>query len=104
MSDEGRIPLERFGEAFLTHVVTPERIRTSLEKAAGRPFEVGPLRPIGIAPISVTGAGRLAAVRVDRGETAADYEAEIRVTTELSIAIAGIAHGYTGEIRIRLHL
>jgi hypothetical protein len=104
MDEPRRIPLEEFGEAFLAHVVTTERIRASLERAAGKPFEVPALRPIALAPIVVRGAGRVTAVQVDRAGTRGDYGAEIRVTTELVIAIAGIEHRYAGEIAVRLHL
>ena len=104
MSESRRIPLEELGEAFLTHIVTPERIRAALEKAVSRPFEVGPLRPIAIAPVVANASGRVVTVTVERVGTRGDFAAEIRATFDLAISIAGIEHRYTGEITVRLRL
>ena len=104
MDGSRRIPLEEFGEKFLEHVVTPARIRTALENAASRPFDVGPLRPIGVVPVTARASGRVVAVQVDRSGTRGDFAAEIRASVELAISIAGIEHRYTGTITVRLRI
>ena len=104
MDEPRRIPLEEFGEAFLAQVVTPARIRTALENAASRPFDVGPLRPIAVVPVTARASGRVAAVQVESSGTRGDFGAEIRAAVELAISIAGIEHRYTGTITVRLRI
>ena len=96
---------ERFGVNFVTLAVTPERIKAAVTDAAGRPFQIGPMRsgPGGIAVVSAK--GRIGTVDVQQLEGHdLNFVARLPIDLDLEVQLAGVPQRYAGDIEVRLSL
>ncbi len=96
---------ERFGVNFVALAVTPERIRSAVMEAAGRPLQIGPMPagPGGLA--SVTAKGHVGLVDVEKLEGHdLRFLATLPIDLDLEIKLAGVPQRYKGDIEVRLSL
>ncbi|MGK8501265.1 hypothetical protein [Nocardia asiatica] len=94
----------RFGHRFFSRLVTRERVYDVVERLAGRPIEVGPLRtgPRAGAVVTVRGAVRLPRL-VDRSADPVAFDLTLPVSLDITVDVLK-ANRYRADLEVPLVL
>ncbi|WP_043731438.1 hypothetical protein [Nocardia asiatica] len=94
----------RFGHRFFSRLVTRERVLDVVERLAGRPIEVGPLRtgPRASAVVTVRGAVRLPRL-VDRSADLVAFDLMLPVSLDITVDVLK-ANRYRADLEVPLVL
>ena len=113
VSDGDAIPFSQFGHSFVTEIVTPERIASTIAAVVGERVEVGPMAGGPANAARATMRGELAGVDVEglsgEGEGDGDgnvlrFLATVRLDCTLAVKAPAINKRYRGTLTIPLRL
>ncbi|WP_330228645.1 hypothetical protein OHA40_21275 [Nocardia sp. NBC_00508] len=95
---------DEFGHRFFSHIVTRQRVFDVVERLAGRPIEVGPLRagPRGAATVTVRGAVRIPRL-ADRSAEPVAFDLTLPVSLDITVDILK-ANRYRADVEVPLVL
>ncbi|WP_040782329.1 hypothetical protein [Nocardia pneumoniae] len=95
---------DEFGHRFFSHIVTRQRVFDVVERLAGRPIEVGPLRtgPRGAATVTVHGAVRVPKL-ADRSAEPVAFDLTLPVSLDITVDVLK-ANRYRADVEVPLVL
>ncbi|MFE7743472.1 hypothetical protein [Nocardia sp. NPDC057455] len=98
------IGYDEFGHRFFARIVTRERVSDVVERLAGRPIEVGPLRtgPRASAVVTVRGAVRMPRL-VDRSADPVAFDLTLPVSLDITVDVLK-ANRYRADVEVPLVL
>lgn len=98
------IGYDEFGHRFFTRIVTRERVSDVVERLAGRPIEVGPLRtgPRASAVVTVRGAVRMPRL-ADRSADPVAFDLTLPVSLDITVDVLK-ANRYRADVEVPLAL
>ncbi|BDT95990.1 MULTISPECIES: hypothetical protein [Nocardia] len=98
------IGYDEFGHRFFSRIVTRERVHDVVERLAGRPIEVGPLRtgPRASAVVTVRGAVRMPRL-TDRSADPVAFDLTLPVSLDITVAVLK-ANYYRADVEVPLVL
>lgn len=93
-----------FGHRFFARIVTRERVFDVVERLAGRPIEIGPLRtgPRNSATVTVRGSVRVPQL-ADRSDDAVSFDLVVPVSLDITVDVLKANH-YRADVEIPLVL
>ncbi|MFQ6325951.1 hypothetical protein ACLMAL_07410 [Nocardia sp. CWNU-33] len=93
-----------FGHRFFARIVTRERVFDVVERLAGRPIEIGPLRtgPRNSATVTVRGSVRVPQL-ADRSDDAVSFDLVVPVSLDITVEVLKANH-YRADVEIPLVL
>ncbi|MFE7799824.1 hypothetical protein [Nocardia sp. NPDC057440] len=93
-----------FGRRFFARIVTRERVFDVVERLAGRPIEIGPLRtgPRNSATVTVRGSVRVPQL-ADRSDDAVSFDLVVPVSLDITVEVLK-ANRYRADVEIPLVL
>ncbi|MBF6466466.1 hypothetical protein IU427_14945 [Nocardia beijingensis] len=98
------IGYDEFGHRFFSRIVTRDRVHDVVERLAGRPIEVGPLRagPRAGAVVTVRGAVRMPRL-TDRSANPVAFDLTLPVTLDITVDVLK-ANRYRADVEVPLVL
>ncbi|WP_227996572.1 hypothetical protein [Nocardia australiensis] len=98
------IGYEEFGHRFFTHLVTKDRVFDVVERMAGRPIEIGPLRTGPRNSVTVTVRGAVGVPQlVDRSDEVVSFDVTVPVSLDITVDVLQ-ANRYRADLDIPLVL
>lgn len=98
------IGYDEFGHRFFSRIVTRDRVHDVVERSAGRPIEVGPLRtgPRASAVVTVRGAVRMPRL-TDRSADPVAFDLTLPVSLDITVDVLKANH-YRADVEVPLVL
>ncbi|MGQ4598134.1 hypothetical protein [Nocardia sp. R6R-6] len=98
------IGYDEFGYRFFAHIVTRQRVFDVVERLAGRPIEIGPVRtgPRRAATVTVRGAVRIPRL-ADRAAEPVAFDLTLPVRLDITVAVLKANH-YRADVEVPLVL
>ncbi|MFD0360643.1 hypothetical protein ACFQZZ_04170 [Nocardia sp. GCM10030253] len=98
------IGYDEFGHQFFSRIVTKDRVFDVVERLAGRPIEIGPLRtgPRNSATVTVRGSVRLPQL-ADRSDDEVSFDLTVPVSLDITVDVLKANH-YRADVEVPLVL